>query len=169
MIPVPSVNSPSCCARMRACLTSRQTIQAAKVTALWVSSMTAIFIPVPFLNGFVSASLLFLGMHEMTKCEDAACMLNSELRIVILSRTWKHIPAGAFISGIGFGLSTLALNADLPVLTILGLFGSLGIAANVAYRDWCWPGDYSRFVILNNEPPLAPPHPPSQEVSAAMA
>ena len=115
--------------------------------------MGATLIPVPFVNGVVAGSMLFIGGHELAQHPDSGCMMGS-FRPIVQSRTWKHISAGAFISGIGWGFGLLAAMSKIPVIVSLGVaFGLLGGPAfgfSVAYSDSVFVGQPRDALLVDN-------------------
>jgi hypothetical protein len=104
---------------------------------LSLGGVAAAFIPVPFVNGFVAGSMMFLAGHEMVKHPDSA-FAGDPLKPIAESRTWKRISAGAAISGMGWGLGLLAATSQIPLImslgTALGVLGGTALGFRVAYR-----------------------------------
>jgi hypothetical protein len=90
-----------------------------------VGSVAAIPIPGPFLSGFLAGSMCFMFMHEVSKTSEV--FLGNFIR----ARTWKHISAGALISGLGWGFGFLVAKTD-PRLNILRMAMGTGLGL-VAY------------------------------------
>lgn len=141
--PMPSTHD-SCCTKVQKCLCDKETTQSAKI-AFWSlgGMVAATLIPVPFVNGLVVGSMLFMSGHEMAQHPDSVC-IRGLCRPIAQSRTWKHITAGAAISGIGWGLGSLALVSNIPIVMSLGIgFGTLGgiaLGFKVAYSNSVFAG-----------------------------
>lgn len=140
--PMPSTHG-SCWIKVPKCLCDKKTTQSAKAAFWSLGGIAATLIPVPFVNGLAAGSMLFMGGHEMAQHPDSVC-IRGLCRPIAQSRTWRHITAGAAISGIGWGLGTLALASNIPIIMILGIgFGPLGGTAlgfQVAYSNSVFAG-----------------------------
>jgi len=124
------------CTRIQNWLYDKRTTQSVKTTLWTIGGIGSIFVPVPFLNGMLTGSMIFMAMHEMLQHPNSICM--RRCRPVASSRTWKHISAGAAICGVGWGLGMLALLSKMPPLTGPGLLGCIGgmiCGFKVAYSD----------------------------------
>ena len=147
--PPVSTNVDSYCTKVQRCLWDERTKRTAKITFWNVGGMGAVLIPVPFVNGAIAGFMLFMGTHETVQHPHSVCMQGT-YRPIAQSRTWKHISAGAAISGIGWGLGMLALSSHISALSglgVLGLLGGLGLGLKVAYSDILFPGDYSSLPL----------------------
>lgn len=138
--------SESYCAIARDWLCSKKSIQTAKATLWFSGSAAAFFIPVPFLNGMAAGAMIFMGSHELFQHPESVCM--NEHRTLGLSRTWKHLLAGAVISGAGWGASTLLLSHKVALGAFTGLLG-VGAGLRVAYSDSLFQGNYTLIEMSN--------------------
>lgn len=140
--PMP-LTQDSCCAKEQKSLCDQKTAQSAKATFWCLGGMAATLIPVPFVNGLAAGAMVFMGGHEMAQHPDSACIRGLS-RPIAQTRTWKHITAGAAISGIGWGLGTLAFASNIPIIMSLGIgVGALGgtaLGLRVAYSNSVFAG-----------------------------
>lgn len=127
-IQTPSAN-PSCLARARDCLCENQVCKKGKFAFWAVGSLASAFIPVPFLNGFLAGSMFFMSTHEMMKLSPPG-----PVKRMAETRSWKHITAGATISGASWGLGSLSSSS---ALFIASMFGGLALSFVVAYSNTC--------------------------------
>jgi hypothetical protein len=129
---------------MRECLCSKATIQSAKMAFWWTGSMASVLVPTePFVNGLLVGSMLFMGCHALIQHPTSTCMKGA-YRPLAESRTWKHITAGAALSGIGFGLGLLGMSSGNRHLAFLGIIGGclggFGLSLGVAYSNTVFAG-----------------------------
>ncbi len=129
--------------KVRNWISSERTVQSAKVAFWFGGSFAAPFIPVPILNGAVMGAMIFMGSHEMVKHPDSVCM-SGEYRPLVLSRTWKHLLAGATVSAVGWGVCTITL-ANGAAWGAFAALGGTGVGLRVAYSDRLCQGEYTRI------------------------
>ncbi len=121
-------------------------------TILWTfASMGSILVPVQYLNVGLSGSMAFMAVYAVIRSPDSALMQGAS-RQTILSRTWKHLGAGAAVSGALFALGWLSMERGYPVPGLCTIVAGLPIGAAVASVD-C-PGSAQRRVAIE----LGHPH-----------
>lgn len=139
MMPVTRSSEPnrSCWSATKDCLQRKETIPLIKFSALFIGAPCCILIPVPFLNGALTGSGVFL-------------MLDTAIQFTYyrkLNRNWKQLTLGTLISGAGTGLGSLLASPPLFSVELLGgLVGGLAIGLFATY--------YSNYCFNNNYRPV---------------
>lgn len=119
-----------CRTAARNCFCPNREPNPGKFVVYTASTLGAAFIPVRFLNGALAGAMLFMTCHETLKSPHSGMSARAK------NRTWKHISAGTIISGLGWGLGSLA-SKTIPVLILVGGLSGMVIALLVAYSNKC--------------------------------
>lgn len=125
----------SCWEKVKACLSHKETTQCSKAIFWNVGAGVTVLIPIVTVSTGIMGSMFFMGINEIVKHPDSVFMKKEASRQFVTSRTWKHITAGVFFSGISWGLGGLALSNGLILLAGASWLGGMAGAFGVTYAD----------------------------------